>query len=250
MAAGVGAGAGVAAGLGAGGAIAVVLGVLCVVLLLCGGVLVALLLPAVQAAREAARRMQSGNNLKQLALAMQNYHDTYNALPPAVVTDSAGKPLYSGRVLLLPFMEQKPLYDQFRLDEPWDSPANQQFSQMDLKVFRDPSAPPGSPGQTDYLFITGVGTGMEPRPRAQFSDLIDGTSNTVFMIEIKGSGINWAQPSDLDVSQPLSLPPGNHPGGNLSVFFDGHTQMIPSGTPPQTIHAIGTRGGGENVSLP
>src|SRR6476661_8337983 len=59
-------------------------------------VLVALLLPAVQAAREAARRMQSSNHLKQLGLAMQNYHDEYQCFPPAVVTDAGGKPLYSG----------------------------------------------------------------------------------------------------------------------------------------------------------
>ena len=61
-------------------------------------------------ARAAARRMQSMNNMKQLSLALLNYHDTYGQLPPAVVTDANGKPLYSGRVLLLPFFEQAPLW--------------------------------------------------------------------------------------------------------------------------------------------
>src|SRR4029079_19807679 len=62
----------------------------------CLGVLVALLLPAVQAAREAARRTQSNNNVKQIVLALHNYHDTYQTFPPAVVTDANGTPLYSG----------------------------------------------------------------------------------------------------------------------------------------------------------
>src|SRR5205085_3518110 len=90
-----------------GGMALVVFGVVgaLVVLLACGGILLALLLPAVQAAREAARRMQSANHLKTLALAMQNYHDQYGALPPAVVRDKGGTPLYSGRVLLLPYLE-------------------------------------------------------------------------------------------------------------------------------------------------
>ena len=76
-----------------------------------GGVLVALLLPAVQAARESARRMQCSNNLKQVALAMHNYHDTYQSFPPAYTVDADGNKLHSWRTLLLPYIEQAALYD-------------------------------------------------------------------------------------------------------------------------------------------
>src|SRR5262245_6645518 len=112
------------------------IGAICVV-----GILVALLLPAVQAAREAARRMQAHNHLKQIGLAMQNYHDVYGEFPPAVVKDASGKPLYSGRVLLLPFLEEKPLFDQFDKSQAWDSPANLLARHRVPKVFTDPSAP-------------------------------------------------------------------------------------------------------------
>jgi hypothetical protein len=210
------------------------------------GVLVALLLPAVQAAREAARRMQAANHLKQLGLALHNYHDVYGEMPPAVVTDENGKPLYSGRVLLLPFMEQKPLYDQFDKTQAWDSAANIELSKQDLQVFTDPSATKRMPGQTDFLFVVGKGTLFEPPPTGMgFASITDGTSNTMFMVEIKNSGIHWAEPRDLDISQPMALPAGNHPNINMAIFFDGHTSAIPKNTPPQTIRSLSTCAGGE-----
>src|SRR5437867_7559265 len=85
---------------GAGAGIVVVIIGVIGALVVCGGILAALLLPAIQAAREAARRAQSSNNLKQIALALHNYHDVHGSFPPAVVTDANGQPLYSGRVLL------------------------------------------------------------------------------------------------------------------------------------------------------
>jgi prepilin-type N-terminal cleavage/methylation domain-containing protein/prepilin-type processing-associated H-X9-DG protein len=94
------------------------------------GVLVALLLPAVQAAREAARRSQCANNLKQLGLGLHNYHDTYKTFPPmaggTTNPDTSWDPgswysngeRHSTFFFILPFMEQKPLYDQIQAGRP------------------------------------------------------------------------------------------------------------------------------------
>src|SRR6202789_1676353 len=87
-------------------------------------VLIALLLPAVQAAREAARRAQCVNNLKQIGLAMHNYHSANDAFPMPAITDKDGKPLLSRRVAILPYIEKQELYNKFKLEEPWDSPHN------------------------------------------------------------------------------------------------------------------------------
>jgi type II secretory pathway pseudopilin PulG len=237
------------------GVAAVVIGIV-VLLLACPcvlGVLVALLLPAVQAARESARRMQSQNNLKQIVLALHNYHDSFGSFPPAVVTDADGKPLYSGRVLLLPFLEQQNVYQQFDLTQPWDSPQNLAISQaigQDWKVFRDPSSPNPPLGQTDYLFVTGTGTVFEAGKTTKLMDITDGTSNTMVIVERRGSGVNWAQPQDLDMSQLGSLPPGNHPGGNLVGMADGSVRFMSKTVSPGTVRAMATRNGGEAVNPP
>jgi type II secretory pathway pseudopilin PulG len=213
------------------------------------GILIALLLPAVQAAREASRRMQASNQLKQLGLALQNYHDVYNAFPPAVVTDADGNPLYSGRVLLLPYAGEQGLYDEFDKTQAWDSPANLALSQRNLAVFADPSAANRIPGQTDFLFVVGKGTVFEPPPTtgSKMQSITDGTSNTICMVDIAGSGICWSEPRDVDISQPMSLPKGNHPNINLAVFYDGHTAAITKNTPPQTVRDLATCAGGETI---
>jgi hypothetical protein len=233
-------------------------GVIIAVLAVCGigglcviGILVALLLPAVQAAREAARRMQSQNHLKQIVLALRNYHDTFNAFPPAVVTDADGKPLYSGRVLLLPYMEQAALYKQFDLTQAWDSPANKDLSQTRILQFTDPSSPSSMPGQTDYLFVTGKGTVFETDKSATIRAISDGVSNTLVMVEVKGSNVNWAEPNkDVDISQPMSLPKGNHPGGNLAAFADGSVRFMSNNVAPTVVRAMATKDGNESVIPP
>ena len=237
----------------AGGGIAVVAIVLVVMLVLCAGVGLALLLPAVQAAREAASRSQSSNNLKQIGLALHNYHDVYGAFPPAVVTDASGKPLYSGRVLLLPYLEQNNLYQAFNKDEPWDSPNNRMISQTPIRTFMDPSSPerPATAGKTDYLFVTGQGTIFEAGKNTKLMQITDGTSNTILCIEVKNSGVNWAEPRDFDASQPVPLPPGNHPNVNIVLFADGSVRTLSqSAASPPLVRQISSKDGGEAVNLP
>src|SRR6185295_12482568 len=95
-------------------------------------------LAAVQAAREAAQRTQSLNNLKQIGLAMQNHHSVYKAFPARAKLDNDGKPLLSWRVLVLPFIEEKALYNEFHLDEPWDSEHNKPLVEKMPKLYADP----------------------------------------------------------------------------------------------------------------
>ena len=105
------------------------------------GVLVALLLPAVQAAREAARRTQCSNNLKQLGLAAQNFHDTYQYLPSSRIWDHWA----TWAVQIMPFMEQRPLYDQWNIQDQYYN-QTQQVRETNVKGLFCPSRrPPGKP---------------------------------------------------------------------------------------------------------
>ena len=228
----------------AGGTIALIV-VLAVLVLMCPCA-IALLLPAVQAAREAARRSQSMNNLKQIGLAIHNYHDTYKQYPPAVVRDANGQPLYSGRVLLLPYLEQSPLYDQWDKSAAWDSPQNLPLSQVAMKVFDDPSAPQEQ--HSHYEFLTGKGAMFEEGSPHSLSAITDGTSNTIAVVEMRSANPNWAAPSSIDIGQLSSgLPQGNHPGGNLVLMADGSVRFVAQTINPQTLQQLSTRNGGEAV---
>jgi len=144
------------------------------------GILVALLLPAVQAAREAARRMQCSNNCKQIGLALHNYHDTYKAFPMALFFDVvSASPRINGGVwglALLPFIEQQPLYDQFNhnvgaINE--NGPlgqANVALISTPIPGFICPSAPGGA--NRIYDGDSTVGLGIKFTWRAAPSDYI------------------------------------------------------------------------------
>jgi prepilin-type processing-associated H-X9-DG protein len=226
-------------------------------LFLCGGVGVALLLPAIQSAREAARRAQCMNNMRQIGVAMHNYHDAYGTLPPAYIADENGRPMHSWRVLILPYLEQGYVFDQYRFDEPWDSPHNQAVTSVPIPTYCCPSDPGNSPVSsfTNYMVITGPATVFDGDKATAFRDIIDGLSNTLMVVEARGTGRHWAEPVDLDVknvSYPLGSgapdsPGSYHPGGLNALFCDGAISFLSGSTPPQVFQALTTRGGGEIV---
>ncbi|TWU43731.1 hypothetical protein Q31b_12600 [Novipirellula aureliae] len=199
--------------------------------LICGcGILLGLLLPAVQAAREAARRMSCSNNIKQIGLAMHNYHSTYDSLPPAYTVDANGRPLHSWRTLLLPFIEQRALYEQIDLSKPWDDPVNLPIAQMVIPTYQCPSTV-NDPSYTTYVAIVnpnGVMTGPIP---TRFRDITDGLSNTIMVTEADSDlAVPWMSPTDIDLQAFLdsgsARNQGGHLGGAHSLFSDGAVKFI------------------------
>jgi serine/threonine protein kinase len=233
-------------GLSLGAGLGIVGVALAAIMLPCLAIVVGLLIPVIQSAREAARRAQSMNNLKQLGLALHNYHDVYKTFPPAVVPDEDGNALYSGRVLLLPFLGQENLYNSLDLTQAWDSPRNRAFTQMPLKVFEDPSGSSNSnASRSNYVFVTGRGAMFEEGKSTRMADVTDGLSNTLMMVEVKDYGVNWAEPRDVDLSRPARLPAGDHGRSHLVLMGDGSVKVLTSDLTPAEVRALATRDGGE-----
>ena len=221
----------------------------------CGGLGVALLLPAVQAARESARRMQCGNNLKQIALALHNYHEANGSFPPAYTVDANGKPLHSWRTLILPFLDQEGLYRQIDLNEPWDSPKNQAFNQMILPTYH--CATNSNPMDCSYVAIVGPNTIFQGPNGVKIPAITDGMSNTLMIVEVRGNTKSWMEPVDLDATtmrfQLNASPtdPGSfHPGGMNASLADGSVRFLSQSVDPKLIKSMTTINGNEPVQPP
>ena len=188
------------------------------------GIGVGMLLPAVQQVREAARRTQSLNNQRQLALALLNYESANMRFPPAFTTDEDGKPLLSWRVAILPFLDEKELYDEFHHDEPWDSEHNIALLERMPEVFRNPSAI-SRPGQTDYVAPFGEDSVLADGEGVKMGEITDGTSNTVLVMEVGMSQqVPWSAPQDIRIEELETLNMDNgHPGTFSFVLCDGST---------------------------
>ena len=217
--------------------------------------LVALLLPARSVAREPARRLQCMNNLKQIGLALHNYHNLHGCFPPPYVADGDGKPLYSWRVLLLPYLEENPLYEQWHLDEPWDSPHNRPLAEQRLKVFQCPSAEFGSQPLTSYLAVVGPGMAWEHGTCLTLEDFTDEKNATIMVVEVRNSQIYWAEPVDLDRAtmsvkiNDESRPSigSHHPTVANVLFVDGSVMVLPNDLPEDEVASLLTRDGGESI---
>ncbi|MCO6454581.1 MAG: DUF1559 domain-containing protein [Pirellulaceae bacterium] len=165
------------------------------------GILVALLLPAVQAAREAARRMSCTNNLKQIVLGMHNYHDTFGAFPAGCVSTEN---FVSGFASVLPYLESGNLYQAYDFNLYYTDPHNVAVSEQRIPVYLCPSMPLSrevpdtvcgeTGGPSSYLLSEGSDDYMQqgdgvfnlvwPRygyrnRQVAFRDILDGTSHTI-----------------------------------------------------------------------
>jgi hypothetical protein len=201
---------------------------------------------AVRSMREAAARSQSANNLKQIGLAMHGYLDAENTFPPRAVFDKDGKALLSWRVLLLPYLGQKDLYDQFKLDEPWDSKHNKTLLAKIPPVYRAPAGKHKKDDTTFYLGFSGKGAFFEGKKGIAITDVTDDVSNTIMVVE-GGKEVPWTKPEDLDFDADKELPKlgGLFEGGFMAAFCDGSVRFLLA--KDKNLKAYVTRNGGEAI---
>ncbi len=208
-----------------------------------------ILQPLVGAARARSARDQSANNLKQLALASWVYYDTHKGFVTPANYDKQGKPLLSWRVHLLPYLEETPLYNQFRLNEPWDSERNKKLIARLPKIYASPFAKKqATQGKTVYLAPRGKDTMFPGRQTLLVKDVTDGTSNTILFVEAAPErAVIWTKPDDLNVDfkRPQEGLVVKGRDGFLVALVDGSVHFVPATVTAQTLGAAFTRSGGE-----
>lgn len=209
-------------------------------------ILIALLLPAVQQAREAARRSQCKNNLKQIGLALHNYHDAYTTLPPAMCLTLNGSDFgqWGPQARLLPYLDQANLQNLINFSLPY----NTQVAAVKTRVptymcpseVNDRASLEDGISQYPINYAANMGNWLVfnptngtagngafgPNSKIKMRDFIDGTSNTISFSEVKAF-----QPNVKEGGSPTATPPsqasvvGGWGGGNFSDD-NGHTEWV------------------------
>ena len=203
--------------------------------------------PGLVASRQAGFRVESSSCLQQILIAIvappfraPNAPDTF---PPAYSTDNQGKPLLSWRVLILPQLNYKELYEQFHLHEPWDSEHNKKLIEKMPQFYRSPGSHAG-PGKTNYLAVRterSVFPGAKPVSHAEIS----GTSNPIMIVEASDErAVIWTKPDDFvpDPRDPIKGLVGLRQGGFLAgLVKDLNVRFIPETIDPETLRHLFNR---------
>jgi hypothetical protein len=230
------------------------------VLLTIGGLI---FLPCLFATTDNEGWVRPAHSLQNIGWAMSNYQGLHGSLPPAVVRDSDGRALYSWRVLLLPFLGESTLFEQFRFDEPWDSPHNRPLSSETprcylpaLGGYDDP------PGRTRFQVFVGPGTAFE-RDGITWHDFPDRGSHTILVVEASDPVV-WSEPVDLmyDAGKPLPSLGGvftkpvtlgcytlREKPGFVACFADCSVHFIRATTDDRIVRSLITRNGSEAFDI-
>ena len=225
-------------------------------LLACGGILLALLLPAVQSAREAARTAQSSNNLKQIGLALHNYHDVFATFPPGGIFDENDRGHHGWQTSLLPYVDQAPLYNQIDFNRPWDETANAPHFRQRVPVYLNPNV-------SEFQSIEGYALShyagnshvFNKNTKMPMREVTDGASNTMLAGEAAGDYKPWGHPENWRDPTAVGINAGpssfGRPSGDRAVILmmDGSTRTISGTIAPEVLEAISTPAGGEQQKL-
>jgi hypothetical protein len=160
----------------------------------------------------------AANNLKLIGLAFHQYYDQHKQFPTHAIYSKDGQPLLSWRVAVLPYLDQQALYQQFKLDEPWDSEHNKTLLAKMPNVFAPVGAQHKDKSVTFIQVFTGPGTIFDGRKKVRLAEIIDGTSNTILAVE-GGSPVPWTKPEDLVYAADKPLP-------KLGGQFDGDFHIL------------------------
>jgi hypothetical protein len=231
---------------------------------------------------QAAAQLKSVNNLKQIMHALHTYASANGHFPPAVVYGPDDRPWHSWRVLILPYLEQAELYNQYDLGQPWDSENNKKLLEHLPDVYRDPLNGDVKGDATHYAVAVGKHT-IFPPEGAKIRELhppafdgpgvtclekiTDGISNTIAVGPVSPEKkIPWTKPEDVDFGEGLANPEftlggpkgfaapikvkgsdGKEQRASPVAFANGTVRILASSISRQALDSLVTRDGGESV---
>ncbi|MEX0792767.1 MAG: DUF1559 domain-containing protein [Pirellulaceae bacterium] len=190
--------------------------------------------------REAARRAQLQNQLKQIGLALLNYESHYGQFPPAYVPDDEGRPMHSWRVLILPYMDEEWHYEQYDFQKPWDDPENLKLLEAIPFCYRSPwdSNRDEPPLTTPCLAISEPGTILGTTEGAKRADISQDLAEIPVVIGNFQQPIPWTQPSDISPQQWVALHGwmvDNEKYPIVTIQADGSVRAVDLEEPPEDL---------------
>jgi hypothetical protein len=211
--------------------------------------------PMARKVRTDSMKQESMQKLKELALAMHNYHDRDKRFPPHASYGPDGKPLLSWRVLILPYLVGNKLYEQFRLDEPWDSEHNRKLIDQMPDIYRSPAQSATEKSHTTYVVPVGGGAVFGGKEGMRLQDITDGTAYTILVVEVPpANAVIWTKPDDLafDPKEPAKGLGEVYAGRFAVAFADGSVQLVPTETlkNADVLRGLFTAAGGVPVERP
>jgi hypothetical protein len=204
----------------------------------------------INSVRGAVYRVETMNKMKQITTALLQYQSARDRFPPAAIMSADGKPGLSWRVAILPMLEENGLYQQFKLNEPWDSAHNKPLIARMPSIYQSPGSDLDE-GYTNYLAVVSSDTIISSGPKGTRSvDVRDGMSRTVMIVEADDDyAAIWTKPDDYtwDTTQP------DYGLGHIwsRIFFvgygDGRIETLDAGLNPEQLNAYFSRSGGEPI---
>ncbi len=187
-------------------------------------------------------------------MAVANYHETYGRFPPAHVADRDGRPMHSWRVLILPFLEQRAVYDAYNFAEPWDGPNNRKLANQVGQIYLRSGLDSDQARTTSFVAVVGLETAWPGAESLSYKDLGDGSHDTLMVVEVPDGRFLWMEPRDLHldgmscrINDGSGRGPGSRLGGARVVSADGTVRTLPDGFDPRKLRAMLTANGGEAV---
>lgn len=207
-------------------------------------------------AREAARRTQSKNNLRQIGIALHNYHDTYATFPPGGVYGEDETGYIGWQTSILPFVDQAPLFDALDTDVPWTDPANRPYYSTVLDVYVHPASTDSRVNAEGLALSHYAGNSQifGPNSHTTARDISDGMSNTVMAGEVASGFKPWGDPDNVrDPAAGMRVGPDTFSGpppqnGTNFLLCDGSVRFVSSDVNPDVLRAIATPDGNEAVT--